>query len=424
MKAQGTVSSTNTSHTSNRSRRRAASFVKVCDGRKRAVRGLWQRNDRFYAQLTVTDPATGRNRVQRIPLLDKDQQPPTTVAQAVALMENLKAKRRESGLEVQQRHAPRLSDYVKHYLDAISAGEGAKKPRVVSGEKAMLGQWMRHLGDLRLDQIRKAHVNDFTTKRLKEGRSPRTINLNVIVLRNVLKRAVDDGHLQELPIAGLKPLKTTTKARQLVTAAEIEAICKAALGARTDDAGLAGSTPVSKNGQEFADYLRFLQFTGAREKEALRTRWQDVDFERGQVVIGAEGETKNRSARVVDFNPQLRAHLLEMRERYAGVSAWLFPSPQRGEVDRPARSFRESLKLVRAAAGQPGFGFHDCRHHFISMAVMAGIDFMTIAKWVGHRDGGVLIGKVYGHLADSHRKAMAEKLVFSSGETTAPAAAR
>ena len=31
---------------------------------------------------------------------------------------------------------------------------------------------------------------------------------------------------------------------------------------------------------------------------------------------------------------------------------------------------------------------------------MSGIDFMTIAKWVGHQDGGVLIGKVYGHLSN------------------------
>ena len=41
------------------------------------------------------------------------------------------------------------------------------------------------------------------------------------------------------------------------------------------------------------------------------------------------------------------------------------------------------------------------------MCVMSGVDFMTIAAWVGHRDGGVLIGKVYGHLANEHRKAMA-----------------
>jgi hypothetical protein len=43
---------------------------------------------------------------------------------------------------------------------------------------------------------------------------------------------------------------------------------------------------------------------------------------------------------------------------------------------------------------------------------MAGIDFLTIAEWVGHKDGGILIGKVYGHLLDEHRRKMAAKLTI------------
>jgi hypothetical protein len=45
---------------------------------------------------------------------------------------------------------------------------------------------------------------------------------------------------------------------------------------------------------------------------------------------------------------------------------------------------------------------------------MAGIDFMTIADWLDHSDGGILVGKVYGHLADAHKKAAARKLRFFS----------
>jgi hypothetical protein len=47
------------------------------------------------------------------------------------------------------------------------------------------------------------------------------------------------------------------------------------------------------------------------------------------------------------------------------------------------------------------------------MAVMSGIDFKTIAEWLGHQDGGMLVGKVYGHLLPEHRQRMAERLVFS-----------
>jgi integrase len=384
-----------------------ARFVKVTDQRKHKIRGLWRRGSRYYAQMTVTDPTTGKTKVQRVPLVDAAGNPPASVPQALALMNTLVVQRSKSGLESHHRRAPKFADYVQKYLAAISAGEGAKKPRVIVGERAMLNIWQRHLGDLRLDQIRKVHVNDFATKRLAAGKAPRTVNLNVTILRNVLNRAVEDGLLPGNSLDGLRPQRVTRPERKLVAAEVIDHVCRTACG---DPA--TGAAAATKNGAQFVDYLRFLQYTGAREKEALLVRWVDVSFDRGQLTIGAGGDTKNRTSRVVDLNPRLRAHLLSMCDRSAGVSQWLFPSPQRAEQDVPARSFRESLKLVRSAAGCPHLGFHDLRHHFISMAVMAGVDFMTIAKWVGHRDGGVLIGKVYGHLADEHRRQMASKLAF------------
>lgn len=167
-----------------------------------------------------------------------------------------------------------------------------------------------------------------------------------------------------------------------------------------------------KNGDQLADYLQFLAFSGAREKEALRIKWADVDFARERVTIGADQLTKNWESRTVEFNPQLGALLREMHTRRVPDCSWLFPSPQRGPRDEHAKSFRESLKIARKAAGLQWIGFHDLRHYFCSVCVMAGIDFMTIAAWLGHKDGGILIGKVYGHLLDEHRQKMAAKLTI------------
>ena len=77
----------------------------------------------------------------------------------------------------------------------------------------------------------------------------------------------------------------------------------------------------------------------------------------------------------------------------------------------------ESMRQVRLEAALPSFGFHDCRHHFISMAVMSGIDYMTIARWVGHQDGGILIGRVYGHLSNEHAQRQARKVSFEHGSS-------
>src|SRR5208283_4364335 len=124
---------------------------------------------------------------------------------------------------------------------------------------------------------------------------------------NVLKRAVDEGLIQRLATEGLRPLKTTMGKRPLFGPAELEKLCCAAFQTQKNDTGV--KVAVTKNAQEFVDYVKLLAFSGARRNEALALRWPDVDFENEQLTIGAAGDTKNRTARVVDFNAKLRAHL-------------------------------------------------------------------------------------------------------------------
>ena len=386
-----------------------AKFAKVIDGRKQPIRGLWIRGDRYYAQLTVEDPSTGVKQVRRVPLLDKDGKPATTTAQAVAIMERLKVNRTDGDMPTVHR-CPKFADYVVTYLDFVKAGSGTKKASTISKDTATLAGWTEHMGQMRLDQIKPAHVNGFIKKRLTTGSKPRTVNLDVISLRTCLKHARQDGWIQRLPTDGLKPLKVVTPKRPFFGVAQLDAICNAAVDTRRNTSG--ETVPVTKNGVQFVDYIRLLSYCGARRKEALALRWKDVDFDGKLLTIGNDGDTKNSQARTVNFNAKLKAHLLDMKSRKAPDSDFLFPSPQRGEHNLSVKTFKESLGLVRAHAKLLRFTFHDCRHHFISLCVMAGIDFMTIAEWVGHQDGGVLIGKVYGHLASEHRVAMAAKLTF------------
>jgi integrase len=408
MKAKAATSSRGTGRDVGRQQSHDANFAKVFDGRKQPVRGLWVRNGRFYAQLKIENPITGLKKTRRVPLNDPDGQPVQTSAQAVAELKRLQTQRSDNLLPVLGR-TPKFADHAARYIDFISSGQGTKKPGTIEKEKFLLARWTKYLGHLRIDQIKRVHVNRFIEMRLKENISPRTINLDVIALRVVLKRALEDGLIQRLPTEGLRPLKTTGRKRPLFTTQDLKTICAAASGSKLKN-GV--DVPVTENAEQFTDYIKFLAYSGARRNEALAIRWQDVDFKQSQLTIGAEGDTKNRSARIVDFNPMLKAHLLDMKKRCAPDTQWLFPSPQRGERDIRAKTFRESLTLARTEAKMPDFNFHDCRHHFISMCVMSGVDFMTIAAWVGHRDGGVLIGKVYGHLANEHRKAMAAKVNF------------
>ena len=88
-----------TNKTVTNSQHRSATYRKVVDGRKQPIRGLWQRNERFYARLKVED-ASGKNAVRWIPLVDENEQPLATVAQAKAALEKLKVQRDDNKLPI------------------------------------------------------------------------------------------------------------------------------------------------------------------------------------------------------------------------------------------------------------------------------------------------------------------------------------
>ncbi len=56
---------------------------------------------------------------------------------------------------------------------------------------------------------------------------------------------------------------------------------------------------------------------------------------------------------------------------------------------------------------------HDLRHLFATRCIGAGVDIPTVSRWLGHKDGGALAMKVYGHFRDQHSVAMAQKVTFS-----------
>jgi integrase len=365
-------------------------FTIVKDSRNRKVRGLWRRGEKLYMQTRVS----GEKSARKIPLKS------TALEAARAEMADIKKQKRMEGLP-DTGLRPLFVDYAKKYLEFHrTARDSGKKIRTIDREGHSLVHWIAAIGNVRLDKITKPMITSVVKSRLAAGIKPRTVNIDTIVLRNVLKEAKDDGLIVHLPTDGVRPRKVKTPVRSLLTPVEFEELCK-------------GAAACGKNSVQVLDYLRLLAYSGARRDEALALKWDDVDFERKFLRIGSDGLAKNSKLRYVDFNSELEAHLKDMAARRAPDSEWLFPSPQRGKTDKPTKTFRESFLLAREKAKLGCVGFHDLRHYFASMAVMSGIDFKTIAEWLGHQDGGMLVGRVYGHLLPEHRQRMAERLVFA-----------
>jgi len=154
--------------------------------------------------------------------------------------------------------------------------------------------------------------------------------------------------------------------------------------------------------QPAADFIELLAYSGLRKAEANAFRLADVDFKRGSfTVTGGEFGTKNHEARVVPLFPVLQAFL----ERLQAES----PRPP----DQPLIPILDAKKALETTCklnGFPHFTHHCLRHFFVSNAIEKNVDFKTIAAWVGHKDGGLLVAKTYGHLRDTHSFDMAQRM--------------
>lgn len=357
------------------------------DGARRKVRGLWTRNDSFYCQTTVKDAITGRSKVTKI-RLDKATDVESAKLEAGKLRERIKG-----GESIHGKSGPKLGEYKEHYLT-----HALKKPTTLGSERSFLNNWCKFLGDdTRLGKITQQNILAFKVKLANEDYSSRTFNLHLICLRNLLKMAKAENLIKSiLPTDDVTQMKVTHVERKLLTNEQIEMVCNEAI------------TKHKRSGQMFADYIRLMAFSGGRKTEVLKLKWEDVDTANKCLIFRGEN-AKNSQTRRVTFNAKLEAHLNDMDARKGEGSKMLFGSYR---TDNPIRSFNTIIRQIRKDLSMPFLTSHLLRHYFISMCVMAGIDYMTIAKWVGHQDGGILIGRVYGHLNAEHLTLMAKKLHF------------
>ena len=159
--------------------------------------------------MSVTD-ATGRHTQRRVPL--KAQ----TLIQAQAELEKLKQTRT---VPPQRQTSPIWSSYWPTYISQIHQ---LKRPRTVDSEKLHCVHWAEAIGRISIHLIRKSHLLQYRSAKLKAGWAGRTVNLAITVLSNVLNHAQDNGLIDTLPTTGLKSIRWKPKKRPLFALEQIE----------------------------------------------------------------------------------------------------------------------------------------------------------------------------------------------------------
>ena len=224
--------------------------------------------------------------------------------------------------------------------------------------------------------------------------SPSRYNNTLAGLRHVLDVAIEAGVVYGNAAAKLERVPIRQKHLTLPSREQFSQLIDAVQGA-----GAWCSA-------DCADFLRGLAFTGCRKGEAAQIEWRDLDFEAGEIVVRGDPETgtKNWTIRRVPMIPDAQELFTRMRKEHPDA-------PLTGKVFR----VNEAQKAIDNAAKKiemTRITHHDLRHLFATACIEAGVDIPTVSRWLGHKDGGALAMKTYGHLRREHSITQAQRVSF------------
>lgn len=159
-------------------------------------------------------------------------------------------------------------------------------------------------------------------------------------------------------------------------------------------------------GTQTAQMVEFLAYSGCRAfSEAEFITWEDIDWQRLEIIVRGHPDTatKNSDVRRIPILPNMASLLNRLKADAEGnVSGQIFHIPRCDPI----------LKKACQRIGIPTLTLHDFRHLFATRCIESGVDVPTVSRWLGHKDGGALAMKTYGHLRNEHSREMAAKVRF------------
>jgi integrase len=298
-----------------------------------------------------------------------------------------------------------FADALETYRERLK-GDHSLKERSKTYREERITALLKSWPDLAQADVARISKADCLAWVARYGRaaSPSAFNNTVGTFKLILAIAVEAGARYDNPAVHIKRKKIRLKPLQLPSQKQfIELVTTI----RNGEGGWA---------RRCADLVEFLAYSGCRKGEAARIRGRDCDFEKSEITVLGDPATgtKNWEIRRVPMIPDMLRLLQRLQDERGEQNFSHDPVMLVHECQGAIDTACKKLEIAR-------FTHHDLRHLFATRCIESGVDIPTVSRWLGHKDGGALAMRVYGHLRDSHSTAMAQKVRFlESEENTKP----
>ena len=286
-----------------------------------------------------------------------------------------------------RKEVPTLQEFAREFLETYARTNN--KPSEVKSKKCVFNHHLLPaFGRKRLDQIGAREIEKFKSRKVKEGLSPKTINNLLTVLRKCLSLAAEWELTDREP--KVKWMRVDRQKYDFLNFEEADRL-------------IAAAEP------EWRTMIVLALRTGMRQGEILGLLWEDVDLQRGQIVVrrarwrGHMVAPKNGRTREIPLSP--KAHRAMKKHRHLRGD-FVFCS----EDGSPLTDGQCKWPLWSACrnAGLRRIGWHVLRHTFASHLVMRGVPLKAVQELLGHST--IEMTMRYSHLSPDVRREAVSRL--------------
>lgn len=323
-----------------------------------------------------------------------------------------------SGEREKNRGTPTFKEFAERYLSEEASLK--LKPRTVTNYRIYLKKHAQPLlGPLQINAITKADVARLHRSIGKT--KPATANRVVEAISSVYRYAQTAGEVEDgfNPTRGISHFREKTRERFL-SIEEFKRLGAALRLAETeglpwdkDEINLRSKHLAKEDNQRilFSPYvtaaIRLLLFTGCRMREILHLKWDEIDFERGLLLLP---DSKTGKRAVVLNSPALE--VLASLER---LNDFVIVGEKH---DQPRADLNRPWRRIRKYAGLGELRIHDLRHSFASVGAAGGMGLPIVGKLLGHTQAQTTAR--YAHFDNDPLRRASEKIAGMIAEALDP----
>jgi integrase len=303
---------------------------------------------------------------------------------AQQILDTWRAEIIEGRFNLLKSKSPTFKDWSRQFLESIPHPNTRKRYAV---SKVALDGFF---GDARLPHITASRIEEFKRTRLGAGVKSATVNRDLALLRQLLKRADRERYIARNPFETGEFFLEERKGRRQPHIMTYEEETKL----------LAVSGPLLRA------LVILLVETGLRVwKEASPLKWTDFDFSNDTFFVRDSKSPAGR--RVVPLSSYCKAELLRWQKLTGpAFSEYVFFNERihAAHVLKLPKTWKRALKNANVEY----FPIGNLRHTFATRMHEAGTSPVTLAQMMGHASTGII--QTYAKVLDEYRRDAVKKL--------------